>query len=89
MIRFLKEFFYPRLKCARVGHDMGHIEQSRLEAPVDRRIEGVVAWNVMRKNQMCRRCGHVEIGPELDRYGIHSLKMSDSQWRKFRQQGHL
>lgn len=87
MIRAIKEFFNPKLKCERIGHNEAEIEKKiRKEGGGFR----AVATDYKCKVKRCKRC-HKESEPyDLKEYDSYtSVTMPSSMWDEIKEKGYL
>lgn len=88
MIRALKEYFNPSLKCDRIGHDL-----KTQQAVIRRRsnmFRAVVADFVC-KLKVCSRCHKVVGAPENEVLleGFTSCQMPNEMWQEINKNGYL
>lgn len=88
MLRTIKEFFSPSLKCQRIGHDC-------IEKSIKIRKKGggyrVVVTDYNAKIKFCKRC-HCELGEPYDLEYYDSFtgcEMPARMWGEIREKGYL
>lgn len=88
MIRTIKEYFNPALKCDRIGHEL------RTQTAVIRRhsnmLRAVVA-DYSCNLQVCHRCDKIVGQPENEEFleGFTSCIMPNEMWDKINKNGYL
>ena len=86
-MRWLKEFFRPSLKCARIGHVSGYREV-REGFTKDTKGYRTVADEVIQLRPICPRCSEPQ-GEWSDDYrsGINSLTLDTDKYRILDREG--
>lgn len=90
MIRFLKEFFKPSLKCARLGHLHETKEIKGLIDPSYPERSWYVALKGKKVVEFCPRCGHIhseELVPTGG--GYQSTSWPKSMADEFKEKGFI
>lgn len=85
-MRLIKEFFKPRLKCDRVGHQEEEIIENGYVYPS---TFGVAAEGI-KKFKRCARC-YIEMSKPIyeEKEYIHSLSMPSNDWKILKANGFL
>jgi len=87
LVRVLREWRNPRLKCERLTHDWRQVPLRRYEYPSKgwRGVADDVSYTV----QKCKRCGAKGTMTETGRETINSLSMPSEHWRQLKATGHF
>lgn len=88
MIRSIKEYFNPSLKCDRIGHELrSQMAVIRKRSNMFRAVVADYSCNL----QVCHRCGKIVGQPEKEEFleSFNSCSMPNEMWDEINKNGYL